>query len=67
MNGTDELIEIHEHVSLSSKPNPLRFWLGFWEANNFAAFLPLSAFLEKLDPLKTLQDIALSGDGAGPF
>jgi len=33
---------------------PSRIRLGFWEANNFAAFLPLSAFLEKLDPLKAL-------------
>jgi hypothetical protein len=54
LNGADEPIDIHGCVSLFSKPRPSRIRLGFWEANNFAAFLPLSAFLEKLDPLKAL-------------
>jgi hypothetical protein len=67
LNGADEPIDIHGCVSLFSKPRRSRIRLGFWEANNFAAFLPLSAFLEKLDPLKAFQDIALSSDGAGPF
>jgi hypothetical protein len=67
LNGVDEAIDIHGYVSLFSKPRRSRIRLGFWEANNFAAFLPLSAFLEKLDPLKAFQDIALGGDGAGPF
>ncbi len=41
--------------------------LGFGKAHDFAAFLPLPAFLEQLDALETLQDIAFGRDGAGAF
>jgi hypothetical protein len=42
----------------------LRVWLRFWKTNDFAAFFPLAAFLEQLDPLETLQDVTLGNDGA---
>ena len=38
---------------------------GFRKAHDFSAILPLSALLQKLDPLEAFQDIALSGDRAG--
>lgn len=45
--------------------SPLRVGLGLGQANDFAALFPLAAFLEQLDPLETLQDVALSDDRAG--
>ena len=43
----------------------LRVRLGFGEADDLAAVFPLAAFLEQLDTLETLQDVALSNDRAG--
>ena len=39
--------------------------LRFGKAHNSAAFFPLAAFFEQLDPFETLQDIAFRDDGAG--
>ena len=39
--------------------------LGFRKTDYFAAFFPLAALFEQLDPLKTLQNVALGDDGAG--
>ena len=49
--------------------SPLRSGVRFrfGKADDFAAFLPLRALLEKFDALKAFQDIALGRDGAGAF
>jgi hypothetical protein len=52
-----------QHLNRSTSALGVRF--GFGEADNFTAFLPLTAFLEQFDPLETLQNVALRGDGAG--
>ncbi len=41
--------------------------LRFRQPNHLARFLPLPAFLEQIDALKTFQDVALGRDGAGPL
>ena len=43
----------------------IRLRLG--QSDHLARFLPLSAFLEQIDALKTFQDVALGRDGAGPL
>ena len=39
--------------------------LRFRKTDHFAAFFPLTTLLEQLDPLETLQNIALRDDRAG--
>ena len=41
--------------------------LGLRQADDFARFFPLAAFLEQFDSLETFQDITLGCDGAGAF
>jgi uncharacterized Zn finger protein len=45
----------------------LFLWLGFRQANDALALLELSAFAEKVDALKTLQNTTLGLDGAFAF
>jgi hypothetical protein len=47
----------------STNPSRLRFC--FREANDFSALFPLTAFLEQLDALEALQNIALGRYRAG--
>ena len=39
--------------------------LGFRQADDFARFLPLTAFLEQFDALEPFQNVALGGNGTG--
>jgi hypothetical protein len=39
--------------------------LRFGKTDNFATFFPLAAFLEQLDPLETLQNIAFRDNRTG--
>src|SRR5678816_1189002 len=41
--------------------------LRFGKADHFLAILKLTALLQELDPLETLQYVAFRGDGAGSF
>ena len=43
----------------------IRLRLG--QSDHLARFLPLPAFLEQIDALKTFQDVALGRNGAGPL
>jgi hypothetical protein len=43
----------------------LRVRLRFGKTDNFATFFPLAAFLEQLDPLETLQNIAFRDNRTG--
>jgi hypothetical protein len=51
----------------------IHFWLRlrvgfrFGKTDNLGAFLPLTALLEQLDPLKSFQHVALRRDRAGAF
>ena len=38
-------------------------WFGFAEAGDAVAVLPLAAFLEQLDALEALEDIAFAAEG----
>lgn len=51
--------------SITQQLSELR--LGLLETEAAVAFLPLSALLEKVDALKTLQNVASGGDFTGPF
>ena len=42
----------------------LRVRLGLGQTDDLAAVFPLTAFLEQLDALETLQDVAFSDNGA---
>jgi hypothetical protein len=67
----EETVETHRTISSKDRYRSNESCLGvrfrFGKANDFAAFLPLSALLEKFDALKAFQDIALGRDGAGAF
>jgi len=65
-------VESLKKLSCSAQPlniriarRALRVWLRFGQANDFAAFFPLAALLEQLDPLETLQNVAFRNDRAG--
>lgn len=45
----------------------LRLRSGFTKANDFFAGLVLAAFLKQFDAFEALENVALSGDGAGSF
>ena len=45
----------------------LNIGLGFRQADDFAAVLPLAPFFQQLDAFETLQHIAFGRDGAGAF
>jgi hypothetical protein len=43
------------------------FGLGLLKTETPAAFLPFTALLEKVDPLETLENVALRSDFTGTF
>ena len=67
----EETVETHRTISSKDRCPSNESCLGvrfrFWKADDFTAFLPLPALLEKFDALKAFQDIALGRDGAGAF
>ncbi len=69
--GGEETVETHRAISSKDRCRSNESCLGvrfrFGKADDFAAFLPLRALLEKFDALKAFQDIALGRDGAGTF
>lgn len=48
-------------------PSWLRLGSGFTKANDLFAGLVLTAFLKQFDAFEALENVALSGDGAGSF
>jgi hypothetical protein len=69
--GGEETVKTHRTISSKDRCRSNESCLGvrfrFGKADDFAAFLPLRALLEKFDALKAFQDIALGRDGAGAF
>jgi hypothetical protein len=49
MGEVEQIDSTPQHLN-----NPSGVRLRFGKADNFAAFFPLAAFLEQLDPLETL-------------
>ena len=78
--GSEETVETHGIVIRSIVNRPRRFHevtiqrftflhvrFGLGKASDFLFFLPLTAFLQKLDALETLEHVPLGGNRAGPF
>lgn len=61
----DTVVFSSQPLNTSTAQRCLGVRLCFGEADDLAAFFPLAALFEELDPLETLQNVALSDDRAG--